>query len=334
MKYNEEILENMAEKINLVDYAADTCELHKRGVNYYTLCFIHNEKTPSLCIFPDTNSWHCFGCGAGGNIYDWIMQYDNVGFYEAVNKVVNLTGTSPETISESGTVKIYKDLKKYIKPDKELKYERQIFDFTNDYINKYSEELPQSWIDEGILPEVMKRFNIRIDKESNRIVYPLYDEFGNYIAAKGRSMLDDKTIKLLGIPKYVSLNKIGTVDFFCGIKENYDNIKKANKVIVFEGIKSVMHVIPWGYDYGISSETNHLNENQIKILIKLGIKEVIIAYDKGVLIKDILPQIKMLRKFTKVSIIMDRWGLLDDKDSPCDKGKEVFDKLYKKRNIL
>lgn len=334
MNCNNDILIEMAEKINLVDYAAQTCDLRRSGNNYFTSCFLHNEKTPSLCISAEKNLWHCFGCGCGGNIYNWIMKYDGVDFQEAVNKVALLTGTNPESIIESETVKVYKTLNYHGQFDQNAQPERVIQDFENDYINKYSDELPQVWIDEGILPEVMDKFNIRIDKKSNRIVYPLYDEYGNYIATKGRSLLDLETIKLLKIPKYITFSKIDTVDFFCGIKENYDNIQRVNKVIVFEGIKSVMHVIPWGYDYGVSSETNHLNDNQIKILIKLGVKEVIIAYDKGVLLKDILPQVEMLRKFTKVSIVMDRWNLLNDKDSPCDKGREVFDTLFKKRIVL
>ena len=333
MKYDEEMLENMAEKINLVDYAANTCELRKSGANYYTSCFVHNEKTPSLCIFPDTNSWYCFGCGAGGSIYKWIMCQDKISFDDAVKRVAELTNTDVNSLGESDTVKVFKTLKTCNYGKKPIE-NREILDFQADYINKYKEFIPHEWTDEGIPADVLTKFNIRIDPESNRIVYPLFDSKGNYLAAKGRSRLDMDTIKILKIPKYITLGKIGTVDFFCGMKENYENIKKKNKIIIFEGIKSVMHVIPWGYDYGVSSETSHLNDEQIKILIKLGVSEVIIAYDKNVTLKEVIQQVNLLKRFTKVSVIIDKKNYLGEKDSPCDKGKIIFDELYNERIFL
>lgn len=327
------MLDNMAEKIDLVEYAANTCELRKSGANYYTSCFIHEEKTPSLCVFPDTNSWYCFGCGAGGSIYKWIMYQDKVSFDEAVERVAELTNTDVNTLGESDTVKIFKTLKS-CKHEKNLIDDRKIQDFKSDYIDKYKENIPHEWTDEGIPADVLTKFNVRIDPESNRIVYPLFDSNGNYLAAKGRSRLDMDTIKILKIPKYITLGKIGTVDFFCGMKENYENIKNKNKIIIFEGIKSVMHVIPWGYNYGVSSETSHLNDEQIKILIKLGLSEVIIAYDKNVTLKEITQQVGLLKKFTKVSAIIDKKGYLGAKESPCDRGKNIFDELFNDRIFI
>ena len=334
MKYDKTMLDEMANKIDLVDYASNICEIKRKSGNYYTSCFIHDEKTPSLCIFPKTNSWYCFGCGAGGNIYNFIMKYENISFQEAVEKVANLTSTDVNSIIESDTVKIFKSLKQCNCIENGINTDRKILDFQKDYIQKYADELPEEWIKEGILPDILKKFNIRIDKNSNRIVYPMFDNAGNYLTAKGRSRLDKETIKALKIPKYISFNSINNVDFFCGMKENYNNIRREGRAIIFEGIKSVMHVIPWGYDYGLSSETRHLNDEQVKILIKIGLKEVIIAYDKDIKLEEIIPQVQMLKKFMSVSVIYDKWNLIKDKDSPCDQGKEIFDRLFNNRILI
>jgi hypothetical protein len=84
----------------------------------------------------------------------------------------------------------------------------------------------------------------------------------------------------------------------------------------------------WGYHNCVSSETSKLNSDQIRLLIRMGVKEVVIAYDKDVSIQKIRDGTKMLRRFTNVYAVQDRENLLDEKDSPVDKGPEIWRKLY------
>ena len=143
------------------------------------------------------------------------------------------------------------------------------------------------------------------------------------------------------IKKYQNYQKIGTTDFFIGMKENYENIISHNKVIIFEGIKSGMNVEGWGYNYWLSSETGWLNDEQVLLLIKLGVKNIVIAYDNDVDIKKIRECTEKLRKFTNVYVVTDRkfvkdrlLGEKEDKMSPCDKGKEVWEILYREKRRL
>jgi len=162
-------------------------------------------------------------------------------------------------------------------------------------------------------------------------VYPVYDADGNFIGVKGRTRV--RAYKELGLSKYMNYQKIGTIDYLQGWVEAKEEIKKSKSVIIFEGIKSCIKAYGWGVKNTAASETSALSEGQLKFLIKNGLSEVIIAWDSDQKTQDIIrdTKIQMLRKFTSVSIISDRYKLLGDKDAPVDKGEEVFRKLLKER---
>jgi ribosome-interacting GTPase 1 len=118
------------------------------------------------------------------------------------------------------------------------------------------------------------------------------------------------------------------------MKENIDNIKLKDEVIVFEGIKSGMKLEAWGYDNWLASETSCLNDEQVKILIEMKIKNVVIAFDNDVDIAKIKDCTKLLKKFTNVFYIYDKKKLLgkkEDKMSPVDKSKEEWEILYREK---
>jgi len=203
-------------------------------------------------------------------------------------------------------------------------------------IDKYLDETPEEWVSEGIESSVMKKYNVRIDDKYNRIVYPVYDSNFNLIGFKGRTRY--KNYKQMKVKKYQNYQKIGSTDFFVGMKENIVSIKERNEVIIFEGIKSGMKVEGWGYDYWLSSETGWLNNEQVIILIQLGIKNITIAYDNDVELSKIQDCTEKLRRFTNVFVVLDRnstkrrlLGSKEDKVSPCDKGREIWEILYSER---
>ena len=136
----------------------------------------------------------------------------------------------------------------------------------------------------------------------------------------------------------MNYSKIGTTDYFAGMKENYKRIKANGKAIIFEGIKSVMKAFDWGYDYTIAAETSCLNDDQIRILIQMQVKEVMIAFDSDVTLKSIRNSTELLCKFTNVYVIKDRRSkkdrLLGEKEAPVDQGREVFEKLLQERRKL
>lgn len=334
MKYDGEQLKAMANKIDIVDYIGQTEQLHRKGNNYFIKCPFHQgDNTPSLCIYPESNKWYCFGCGAGSSIYDWIIKTENISFGEAVDKVAQLTNTEINNITESESIALLKELKKNKHQNNKTSEGRTILDFQKDFVGKYDKSIPQEWLEEGMTKEGLQTYNIMIDNNANRIVYPVFDKDGNFIGVKGRTRLSG--YKELGLSKYINYQKIGTVDYFQGWQQA-TNEGLPRTIIIFEGIKSCIKAWGWGIKNTVASETAALSDGQLKLLIKSGFKEVIIGWDTDQSFKSISTdnKIKMLKKFTTVSIIQDTRGLLDNKQAPVDKGEAIFRELLEKRKRL
>ena len=335
--YDSDILNEMAEKISLLEYASTTLELKKRGSNNYaTSCPLHEDKTPSLMINADENMYHCYSCGVHGNIYNWLRDFEGLSFAQAVEKTARLTNSDISNLKCSDTLRFFKKMRNLAKlsetkPEKAVEREA----LPSDIMLQYSDEIPQEWLDEGIPEDVMKFYNIRVDNNTNRIVYPIYDNEGNLIAVKGRTRYEN--YKDMGLQKYKFYQKIGTLDFFVGWREAYPLIDITKEVYLFEGIKSCMKAFSWGYENSISCETSHISDGQIKWLIKNGIRTVNICFDSDKDIREIKENVKTLKLFTNIYLVVDRKGLLGGKKakaSPVDKGKEVWETLLEGRYMI
>ena len=92
MFYSEEIIEEVRNKNDIVDVISGYVKLKKRGSSYVGLCPFHNEKTPSFSVSPSKQMYYCFGCGAGGNVYTFVMKYENFEFVEAVKSLAERAG--------------------------------------------------------------------------------------------------------------------------------------------------------------------------------------------------------------------------------------------------
>lgn len=332
-KYDYDYLNELCNKIDLLEYAEQFYDFQKRGEKYFCSCPKHSDSDPSLCISPDVNLFYCFSCGRKGNLINWMMEFEGLTFNQAVQKVAELTNSDINEYIESETMSFYKSLAKINKPKNELMVTRTILDIEKDYNQRFSDEFPQEWVDEGIPPDELKKYNIRIDTMSNRIVYPVFDNNDNLISIKGRTRFSSyKQLKIMKYLNYTSLG--GRLDYFQGMQQARESIKEKNEIIIFEGIKSVMKADSWGYHNCVSAETSRLNDYQIELLISMQIRDVVIAFDKDVGLKKIRENVELLKHFTNVWVIYDRWSKLDEKDSPPDKGEETFRFLYENRMRL
>lgn len=314
--------------MDLLEYAEKTVDFQRRGSGEMAAhCPLHEDKTPSLMISPERGLFYCHSCHVGGNIINWIMTFEHLSWNDAVSKVADLAGVDVKNLKSCEALSYFKKIKNSLQTKINFVEDRQILPYS--YYEQFSKEIPTDWEREGISVEVMKQYDIRIDHGSNRIVYPVWDNNGNFIGVKGRTLF--KNYQDLGIKKYLNYQKIVSTDYFMGMKENRDNILASDTAIIFEGLKSVMHVASWGVNNGLAAETSHLNSAQVAILIQMKIKNVVIAFDKGVSLKEIKDCTKLLRKFTNVYAVYDKWGLLQDKDSPCDQGEQVWNTLYERR---
>ena len=197
-------------------------------------------------------------------------------------------------------------------------------------MNNYSKEPIKLWLDEGISQEVMDRYNVRYDRTKDAICFPIYDTCGNMINVKGRNVMP--LWKELGMSKYFYYFKLGTLNYFWALNFKIDIIKACREVIIFEGEKSVMKMDGWGIENSVALCNGALTDEQLVLLIKLGVN-VVFALDKD---KDPTKDnnIKKLTRYCMVEYIKDTQNLLGEKDSPCDKGLEVWQTLYKERRRL
>lgn len=337
MGYNTELINELATKVNIVDLIGQTEELHQKGQNYFCCCPFHNnDDTPSLCVNPTTNKWHCFGCGEGTSVYDWIMKIRGVKFPEALQIVCDMVGEDITNCEESESVSFLKQLKRQKKVKDDLVNDnlvniRKTYNFTDDYLNKFSDELPQEWLDEDMTEDALRHYNIRIDHNANRIVYPVFNAEGDFIGVKGRTRI--VAYKELGLAKYMNYNKIGSLDYFQGWREALPEIINRKSVYIFEGIKSCIKCYGWGIPNTVASETSALSEGQIRLLIKTGIPEINICWDSDHDVRSIIrdPKIQMLKKFCNLYVVGGQTSLLGEKMAPVDMGRKVFRELIEKR---
>lgn len=185
-----------------------------------------------------------------------------------------------------------------------------------------------SWtLDEEIPLITLKKYNVKFDETANRIVYPIHDIDNNLINIKGRTL--NPNFKELGIRKYTYYYPVGTHDFLFGLNFKKDIL--GDEVFIFESAKSVMKMDSFGLYNALSMETSKMTDLQERLLLKLNVKNVIIALDKGIGINTIKRDFSRLSKFVNLYIIYDSKDVLKNKNSPIDQGIEDFKILYNRR---
>lgn len=329
MEYDESFLKEISNSVNLVDYIGKNIDLQKKGKEYFGRCSKHIDKTPSFSITPDKNVFYCFSCGRGGGIIQYLQDYEGLDFDNAVKKTCKLAKVELSNMCCSSTVKMLRNLKKIKK--KRIPIVHPIL--SESEYNKYTKTLIPEWLNEGIRQEEIDFFDIRIDNRSNRIVYPVRDIEGNLINIKGRTRFED--YKTMGLMKYINYFPVGTMDYIQGLNVTLPYIKEKNEIIIFESFKSVLKCFGWNYKNSGSAEKHSLTDEQIRLIIRMKV-DVTFGYDSDVsyLSKDVAKTINLLKKFTNVYIMEDSQNLLGGytaKNSPADKGIEIFEKLYKNK---
>lgn len=189
---------------------------------------------------------------------------------------------------------------------------------------------------EGILASSQKRFGVRFDPESGRVVFPWtysYDTRGlRYVGASARTT--EPNWKELGIAKYMAVPKrFQKSRNLYGYVENYNDIQKEGMVIVFEGEKSVIKAHSFLYGCAVAIGSHDISIEQIALLESLNV-EIVIAFDKDVSEEHVINTCRRMNLGRTVSYIYDEHGLLEDKDSPVDKGRIIFSKLLEERKVV
>ena len=114
MYYPEELVEEVRTRNDIVEVISSYVKLQKRGSTYFGLCPFHNEKTPSFSVTPGKQMYYCFGCGAGGNVITFLMEYEHYTFPEALQALADRAGIELPKQQESAEARKQADLRSRI----------------------------------------------------------------------------------------------------------------------------------------------------------------------------------------------------------------------------
>lgn len=330
-------LQDIISKIDIAEYIGRYVELEQRGEELWGISpFTYPpECTPSFSVRPATGQFYDFSSHIGGNLFTFIKHYHKTDAKNAVRIMKEYLGIDPS--SEISSTRIEKiagtDVcKRFLKKNTIEKQANAII-LKPDQMDRYeiNRDKLEIWRKEGISDEAMRFFDVRYDGFSNRIVYPIKDINGNIVNIGGRTL--DPEYKEKKLRKYTYFNGWGgRLGVVYGLYENMADIREAKRVILFEGVKSVMIARGFGYRNCGAILTSHLNPYQAKLLAALGVT-CVFAFDKEIFAGDDR-NVQFLKKYVRVEYIYDSKNLLDDKQAPVDKGKDVFDTLYSDRRRL
>ena len=321
--------------VDIVEYISQYCDLEEKGGELWGLSPFKDERTPSFSLNPEKGYWYDFSSGFGGNLVDFVMKMDNVTVGGAINKLkkyANITEEGEGIVTRLEATRVAKKYRNQVKvaprmtqkvihPQYMLRYE-----FRKDKL--------KSWADEGISWDVLLSRDVRYDAFDNRIVYPIKDYDGNIISVCGRTC--DPDYKSKRIRKYTYFQSLGAIDTLYGYSDNKAAILESKEIILFEGAKSCLKALSWGIHNTSALLTSHLSINQMRFLIRLssfyGVK-IVFALDSDVdITKD--EYITKLCLYSRVEWVRNIDGLLEEKDSPVDKGVDVWTYLYSNKERM
>jgi DNA primase len=333
-------LDSLIESVDIAEYIEQFTDLELKGHELWGLSPLKEENTPSFSVDQEKQCFYDFSSGKAGGIITFIMEYYKCSKAKAISILREYVGENGIVISphKMDIAKVYKKYRTQTKTDSLRRDNQQKVKVMPERImDKYiwDEEKLKVWFDEGISYEVMMDFGVRYDPITDRIVYPIRNIHGEIVNVGARTL--DPNYKEKGLRKYSYLQGWnGGMDVIYGLHDNLEHVKETGYLILFEGAKSVLKAASMGIWNTGAILTSHLNPNQIRILLStccLNNVAIIFALDKDVNVADD-NNIKKLLKYLNVYYLQDTENLLEDKDSPIDRGFEVFKTLCINRKKL
>jgi DNA primase len=323
MRYSDDIIEEVRMKNDIVDVISQYVKLTRKGSSYFGLCPFHNEKTGSFSVTPSKQMYYCFGCGAGGNVFTFVMEYENYTFGEALKSLADRAGVELPKIEYSKAARekaekrqqlldINKQAAQYFyyqlrreNGSTAMAYltgrglsEETIRKFGLGYSDKYSDDLYRFLKGKGYSDELLREsglFNVderhgMYDKFWNRVIFPIMDVNNRVIGFGGRVMGDAK-------PKY--LNSPETMIFDKGRNLYGLNVARTSRkpyLILCEGYMDVIAMHQAGFTNAVASLGTAFTSGHASLL-KRYTQEALLLYDSDAAgIKAALRAIPILRE--------------------------------------
>ena len=321
--FSDDIIEEVRSRNDIVDVIGQYVHLTKKGSTYFGLCPFHNEKTGSFSVSPNKQMYYCFGCGAGGNVFTFMMQYENFTFSEAMEALADRVGVAlpqqeytkeqkREADKKQRLLDINKEAARYfymlLRNDRgrnALAYfkKRELTDetmkkFGLGYSDQYSDDLYRYLRSKGYEDEILKESGLvsinekrgGYDKFWNRAMFPIMDVHNKVIGFGGRVMGE-------GEPKYLNSPETPIFDKSRNLYGlNFARTTKKSQLLLCEGYMDVIALHQAGFDNAVASLGTSLTTGHANLL-KRYTKEVYLTYDSdGAGVKAALRAIPILKE--------------------------------------
>ncbi len=299
----EETIERIRNTADIYDVVAQYVDLKKKGRNYFGLCPFHSEKTPSFSVAPDKQIYHCFGCGAGGNVFSFIVEHEKVTFVEAVQQLGEKYGIQVQYESGSASTEFFSSLYQAHHVAAELYHNTLYFDrgkaalqylhdrgLNDDVLKMYQIGFaPDSWdtLSNKVKPldmknDVYEKSGLFVktkhgwrDRFRSRIMFPIYHPSGKVIAFGGRIFNSDDPAKYLNSPETPLYRKS---EVFYGLHKTRDAIRKFGTAVLVEGYTDFLQLVQVGVANVVALSGTALADQHAAQIRKFASK-VYLAYD-------------------------------------------------------
>lgn len=292
---NEE-LNKIRNSVNIVDVIGSSINLEKKGKNYFGICPFHDDHSPSMSVSDEKQIFRCFVCGASGNVFSFVKDYENITFMEAVNKVANFAGI---TLSQNINV-VRKYDKEYKAYDLAVKFYKNNLksnlgneareylktrNITEDIINEFdigvslndntlSKLLTKKNFEEKVLLDIglVNKSDVIYDIFRNRIMFPIHNSNGNPIGFSGRiynNSVDSKYINT----KETYIFKKGETLF--NYHRAINDAKKTKTLIICEGQMDAIRIYASGVKNVVATMGTALTKDHINLIKRLNVKVIL-----------------------------------------------------------
>lgn len=304
----EHVIEQIKESNDIVDVVSSYISLTRKGQNYWARCPFHQEKTASFSVSPSKQIYHCFGCGAGGNVINFVMTYEKITFPEALHSLADRAGISleeytyqPSEEEKSISSQLYElhrlaiDLYRKALKSPEGKTAREYLikrGLDDETLNTFEiGYAPEAW-DTLLKAALMKKFDEKLlissglvteserkkkyDRFRNRIMFPVFDIRGNPVGFGGRVLTgDDQGAKYLNSPETPVYHKSRIL---YGLHKSRDAIRKTDKVLIVEGYMDLLQLWQNGFTNIIAGSGTAFTPDHARIIKRFASKAVL-CYD-------------------------------------------------------
>jgi len=295
--YSQDKIEEIRSRADIVEIIGAHVQLRRAGRNFTGLCPFHNEKTPSFSVNPERGFFHCFGCGAGGSVFDFVMRMDALTFPEAIQTLARRYGIAlPQPIASPGApsaeerdalananqvaAEFYAHVlwntpdgaiaREYLK-GRDITVETAK-SFALGFAPARPANLAAALRKRGLVPAGLKVGLLKQDDRSGspydmfraRLMFPIRDAQGRVVAFGGR-VLDDRLPKYINSPESPIYSKARTV---YGLSEARQAITKADRAIIVEGYIDVIALAQAGFKETVASLGTSLTVEQIRLLAR------------------------------------------------------------------